>query len=211
MPLPQFNLPPIPTMRGPDGRLITVHDLPSKDNVGRWTRGKRELIVSAVNNRLLTLEQAFERYQLTSTEFDRWKNKELSLPKEKNPLEDSRHTRHASVLRTVAGATGLVEYDGLSVDFDNKKVLLEGVSVRLAPLHYRVVALLAEQVGHVLSGEQIVEVLYPDTHMRPGEKIIDTVICKVRKHFLEVTGKKYIKTVWGRGYMIPKPVTVAVK
>ena len=56
---------------GPDGRALTVADLPARDTK-RWvTRRKAELVV-AVRGGLLSLEEACERYALTIDEFLSW-------------------------------------------------------------------------------------------------------------------------------------------
>ena len=56
---------------GPDGRALTVADLPPRDTK-RWvTRRKAELVV-AVRGGLLSLEEACERYALTIDEFLSW-------------------------------------------------------------------------------------------------------------------------------------------
>jgi Protein of unknown function (DUF1153) len=56
---------------GPDGRALTVADLPPRDTK-RWvTRRKAELVV-AVRGGLLSLEEACERYALTLDEFLSW-------------------------------------------------------------------------------------------------------------------------------------------
>ena len=56
---------------GPDGRVLTVADLPPRDTK-RWvTRRKAELVV-AVRGGLLSLEEACERYALTIDEFLSW-------------------------------------------------------------------------------------------------------------------------------------------
>ena len=56
---------------GPDGRPLTVADLPPPDTK-RWvTRRKAELVV-AVRGGLLSLEEACERYALTIDEFLSW-------------------------------------------------------------------------------------------------------------------------------------------
>jgi len=56
---------------GPDGRALTVADLPPRDTK-RWvTRRKAELVV-AVRGGLLGLEEACERYAPTIDEFLSW-------------------------------------------------------------------------------------------------------------------------------------------
>ena len=56
---------------GPDGRVLTVADLPSRDTK-RWVIRRKAELVAAVRGGLLTLEEACERYTLTVDEFLSW-------------------------------------------------------------------------------------------------------------------------------------------
>lgn len=39
----------------------------------------------------------------------------------------------------------------------------------------------------------------------PELKIIDVLICKLRKKLMTICGENYIETVWGRGYVLRDP------
>ena len=56
---------------GPTGAPLTLRDLPPT-NTGRWVIRRKAEVVAAVRGGLLTLEEALERYQLTSEEFLAW-------------------------------------------------------------------------------------------------------------------------------------------
>ena len=56
---------------GPDGRVLTVADLPPR-NTKRWVIRRKAELVAAVRGGLLTLEEACERYTLTVDEFLSW-------------------------------------------------------------------------------------------------------------------------------------------
>ena len=56
---------------GPTGAPLTLRDLPPT-NTGRWVIRRKAEVVAAVRGGLLTLEQALERYSLTSEEFLAW-------------------------------------------------------------------------------------------------------------------------------------------
>jgi Protein of unknown function (DUF1153) len=56
---------------GPDGRALTVADLPPRDTK-RWVIRRKAELVAAVRGGLLTLEEACERYALTIDEFLSW-------------------------------------------------------------------------------------------------------------------------------------------
>ena len=56
---------------GPDGRVLTVADLPPRDTT-RWVIRRKAALVAAVRGGLLSLEEACERYTLTIDEFLSW-------------------------------------------------------------------------------------------------------------------------------------------
>lgn len=56
---------------GPDGRALTVADLPPRDTK-RWVIRRKAELVAAVRGGLLSLEEACERYTLTVEEFLSW-------------------------------------------------------------------------------------------------------------------------------------------
>ena len=58
---------------GPDGRVLTVADLPPRDTT-RWVIRRKAELVAAVRGGLLSLEEAYERYTLTIDEFLSWQN-----------------------------------------------------------------------------------------------------------------------------------------
>ena len=56
---------------GPDGRALTVADLPPR-STKRWVIRRKAELVAAVRGGLLSLEEACERYTLTIDEFLSW-------------------------------------------------------------------------------------------------------------------------------------------
>jgi Protein of unknown function (DUF1153) len=56
---------------GPDGRVLTVADLPPRGTT-RWVIRRKAELVAAVRGGLLSLEEACERYTLTIDEFLSW-------------------------------------------------------------------------------------------------------------------------------------------
>ena len=56
---------------GPDGRLLTLDDLPPPGTT-RWVIRRKAEVVAAVRGGLLTLEEACGRYSLSIEEFLAW-------------------------------------------------------------------------------------------------------------------------------------------
>jgi len=69
--MPAMNGHARPHVIGPDGRRLTIDDLPPK-NTTRWVIRRKAEVVAAVKGGLLSLEQACERYTLSFEEFESW-------------------------------------------------------------------------------------------------------------------------------------------
>jgi acetyl-CoA acetyltransferase len=54
----------------PDGRVLTLADLPPEDT--RWVANRKETVVNAVLYGLIRREEALRRYGLSQEEFDSW-------------------------------------------------------------------------------------------------------------------------------------------
>lgn len=72
---------------GPDGSPLTIADLPPADT-RRWVIRRKAEVVAAVRGGLLSLEEACNRYTLTTEEFLSW---QLSI--EQHGLAGLRTTR----------------------------------------------------------------------------------------------------------------------
>ena len=123
-----------------------------------------------------------------------------------NPLELSarikaqlrRYTRYNAGQTERAG----YEYDGLVVDPYSYTCTLFDEPVPLTAKEFKVLWLLCENAGDVLSSEQIYESVW-------GERFLDSSntvmvhIRRIREKLKEPARKpRYIKTVWGVGYKI---------
>jgi hypothetical protein len=60
-----------PTVMGPNGRWLSVSDLPAA-NTKRWVPRRKAEVVAAVRGGILSLDEACERYALTVEEFLSW-------------------------------------------------------------------------------------------------------------------------------------------
>ena len=56
---------------GPDGKILTLDDLPPPETK-RWVARRKAEVVAAVRAQLLTLEEACQRYNLSMEEFMCW-------------------------------------------------------------------------------------------------------------------------------------------
>ena len=56
---------------GPDGRRLTLDDLPAP-GIKRWVTRRKAEVVAAVRGGLLSVEDVCGRYELTKEEFSGW-------------------------------------------------------------------------------------------------------------------------------------------
>ena len=64
---------PVSFIIGPDGRQITIADLPSP-RTKRWVSRRKAEVVAAVEGGLLSLDDVCRRYSLTAEEFMSWED-----------------------------------------------------------------------------------------------------------------------------------------
>lgn len=60
-------------IKGPDGAHLTITDLP-KVGTTRWVTKRKAIVVAAVGAGLITIEEACERYKLSTEEFFSWQS-----------------------------------------------------------------------------------------------------------------------------------------
>jgi two-component system cell cycle response regulator CtrA len=112
---------------------------------------------------------------------------------------------HAIVRRSKGHAQSVINTDDLWVSLDSKTADINGARVHLTGKEYQMLELLALRMGTTLTKEMFLSHLYGGMD-EPEMKIIDVFICKLRKKLASASsGKNYIETVWGRGYVMRHP------
>jgi two-component system, cell cycle response regulator CtrA len=112
---------------------------------------------------------------------------------------------HAIVRRSKGHAQSVVQTGDLVVNLDAKTVEVGGARVHLTGKEYQILELLSLRKGTTLTKEMFLNNLYGGMD-EPEIKIIDVFICKLRKKLTNASsGKDYIETVWGRGYVLREP------
>ena len=109
---------------------------------------------------------------------------------------------HAVVRRSKGHSQSVIRTGKLSVNLDSKTVEVDGSRVHLTGKEYAILELLSLRKGTTLTKEMFLNHLYGGMD-EPELKIIDVLICKLRKKLsLACGGENYIETVWGRGYIL---------
>ncbi len=116
--------------------------------------------------------------------------------------------RIEAVLRRSKGyCDTIIRTGSLGVNLDSQTVEHDGQLVPVTRKEYKILELLLQRKGKVLSKETFLNHLYGGID-EPELKIIDVFVCKLRKKLTEASGgENYIETVWGRRYMLREPAS----
>lgn len=124
-----------------------------------------------------------------------------------NPLEllariKSQLRRYIQLVNMYANIDRIYQVDELVIDDIRRTVTVEGRNVRLTPIEYKILRLLVQQRGRVLSNSQIYESIW---HMQAigADNTIAVHIRHIREK-IESNPKepRYLKAVWGNGYKV---------
>ncbi|WYP26990.1 response regulator transcription factor [Alkalihalobacillus sp. FSL W8-0930] len=112
--------------------------------------------------------------------------------------------RRYTQLGTYEKKDTVIRVDGLTLDQEAKCVQLDGVTIKLTPIEYRITELLMRHLGRVFSIHEIYERVWNEPAYN-SENIVAVHIRKIREK-VEVDPKnpRYVKVVWGVGYLIEK-------
>ena len=98
----------------------------------------------------------------------------------------------------------IYETGGLMIDDDRKEVTVDGESVKLTPIEYRILLFLVQNQGRVFSINQIYENIWNEEAIAAD----NTVAVHIRhiREKIEINPKepRYLKVVWGLGYKVEK-------
>ncbi len=110
--------------------------------------------------------------------------------------------RRYTTLGSIAKQNGEIVIDGLYVNTENKAVKVDGEDIRLTPIEYKILELLARNRKRVFSAEDIYKNVWNEETV-VGDNTIAVHIRHIREK-IEINPKepKYLKVVWGIGYKI---------
>ena len=111
----------------------------------------------------------------------------------------------AIVRRSKGHSQSVIQTGDLVINLETKTVEVSAQRVHLTNKEYQMLELLSLRKGTTLSKEMFLNQLYGGMD-EPTQKIIDVFICKLRKKLANASsGKNYIDTVWGHGYVLREP------
>lgn len=124
-----------------------------------------------------------------------------------NPLEllariKSQLRRYTQLVNMCANINSIYRVDALEVNDIQRTVTVEGKEVRLTPIEYKILRLLVQERGRVLSISQIYEAIW-NMQAIGADNTIAVHIRHIREK-IERNPKEpqYLKVVWGTGYKV---------
>lgn len=110
--------------------------------------------------------------------------------------------RRYTTLGSIGKQNGEIIIEGLCVDTESRTVRVDGEAVRLTPVEYKILELLARNRGRVFSAEDIYSRVWNE-QTAVGDNTIAVHVRHIREK-IEINPKepKYLKVVWGIGYKI---------
>ncbi|NPV73097.1 MAG: response regulator transcription factor [Pelotomaculum sp.] len=110
--------------------------------------------------------------------------------------------RIKAVLRRARGGRDspkVLSFPGLVVDYSGHRVEVDGREVALAPKEFELLWFLASHPGQLYSREQLLKNVWAYDYLG-DTRTVDTHIKRLREKLEAGSEKRYIRTVWGRGY-----------
>ena len=126
-----------------------------------------------------------------------------------NPLElvarvKSQLRRYTQLGAMAEKKVNVYRTGGLEIDDDRKEVTIDGETVKLTPIEYRILLFLVQNQGRVFSINQIYESIWNEEAIAAD----NTVAVHIRhiREKIEINPKepRYLKVVWGLGYKVEK-------
>ena len=103
-----------------------------------------------------------------------------------------------------ADTGSVIKADGLSIDLEAKTIMLEGEPVKVTPIEYRILELFLTNLNRVFSIDEIYERVWNETSFQ-SENTVAVHIRRIREKIeIDPQNPRYIKEVWGIGYIIEK-------
>jgi two-component system phosphate regulon response regulator PhoB len=98
-------------------------------------------------------------------------------------------------------ASGVISTGSLTVDVEGYEACMEGCRIFLKPREFKLLAVLAQNAGRVLTRQQLLELAWPNIDSVEDERTVDVHVRRVR---VKLGQPNLIETVSGVGYRLLK-------
>ncbi|MBQ3136779.1 MAG: VanR-ABDEGLN family response regulator transcription factor [Clostridia bacterium] len=98
----------------------------------------------------------------------------------------------------------IIEISGLEINISTHSCFLYGEEITLTPIEFRILHMLMENAGKVVSTKELFEKVWEEEYLDSNNTVM-VHIRRIREKLKErPRNPKFIKTVWGVGYKIEK-------
>lgn len=111
--------------------------------------------------------------------------------------------RRYTLLGSAVKKTTAIQVNGIEIDDELKQVFVYGEEVKLTPIEYEILKLLAGSPGKVFSSKEIYQQVWKDSvyDMDGTDKTVAVHIRHIREKIeINPAEPEHIKVVWGHGY-----------
>jgi two-component system KDP operon response regulator KdpE len=103
------------------------------------------------------------------------------------------------------GTTILYDFDGLTIDFDQRRVTADGREVSLSATEYKLICELAQHAGRVMTHDQILQLVWGRDYYGETE-LVRSMVRRLRNKLGDnAQDPRYIFTVAQVGYRMASP------
>lgn len=95
-----------------------------------------------------------------------------------------------------------IDINGLHIDLDSHKVNINEKEIDITPLEYDILVYLAKNRGRVISSEELFTTIWNEKYMGSNNTVMAHIARLREKMSEDARNPKFIKTVWGVGYII---------
>lgn len=105
---------------------------------------------------------------------------------------------------TIAGSSKEIHLENITINKENHRVIAYNKEVKLTPIEFDILYLLASNIGKVFSTEDIFENVWNEKMYEANNTVMVHIRRLREKIELDSRNAQIIKTVWGVGYKIEK-------
>lgn len=109
--------------------------------------------------------------------------------------------------RAEGHSSAVIRVGEIELNLDTQTIEVRDVPLELTGKEYQILEFLLVRRGATVTKNNFLNRLYSGMD-EPEEKIIDVFMCKIRKKLQDIlgpSGREYIETIWGRGYVLREP------
>jgi DNA-binding response OmpR family regulator len=115
---------------------------------------------------------------------------------------DEVYARVNAVIRRASHPRDVLEFDDLTLDLNKRKVMTDTKEeIHLTDKEFDLLKYMIDNKGAIISKENLCRYVW-DLNFTPQTNICEATVKNLRKKLEEITGRKYIKNIYGEGYIL---------